>query len=183
MKNTLASWRWRAQRRIGLTNMLALLMLVMAVILAAWIPSLERENKSLLAHVQSTVNPGVPQVPSGTEASRVPVSKQLGDFVAAFPTTGQSADDLEAVFQSAERHGVRLTKGEYLLKQDINTPLIALHATFPIKADYRHIKDFTADVLKTLPHAAMEDLRMARNDAANPVLDAVVRFSLVYRRP
>jgi hypothetical protein len=111
------------------------------------------------------------------------VGEQVGDFVSAFPAKGQSTDDLEIVFRSAERHGVRLVRGEYQFKQDSNEPLLILQATFPIKSDYQHIKDFTTDVLKTLPHVAMEDLRMARSDASTPMLDALVRFSMVYRRP
>jgi hypothetical protein len=183
MRAALSDWRWRIQRRLGLTNFLVLLMLLAAGLLAAWLPKLNTENETLRTQLRNVPTVDQTRAPNPPLVQRVPVSTQVGEFVAAFPTMAQGADDLEAIFLSAERHGVRLNKGEYQLKQEAGAPLIALRATFPIKADYRHLKDFTSDVLKTLPHAAMEELRMARSDASNPVLDASVRFSLVYRRP
>lgn len=183
MRTLFAQWRWRIQRRLGRTRLLALLMLGASVALATAIPSLQSDNDTLRARVLRAARTGAAATAKDLEPPRIPVSTQVDEFVSAFPLMGQSADDLETVFRSAERHGVRLTRGEYQLRQDPYAPLVALQATFPIKSDYRHIKDFTADVLKALPHVAMEDLHMARSEATTPTLDAVVRFSLVYRRP
>ena len=183
MRTALSAWRWRIQRRLGLTTVLVLLMLFAAGLLAAWLPKLSADNETLRAQLNKVPSLDHTRAPNPQSVQRVSVSTQVGEFVATFPTMAQGADDLEAIFQCAERHGLHLNKGEYQLKQEAGAPLTALRATFPIKADYRHLKEFTSDVLKTLPHAAMDELRMARSDASNPVLDASVRFSLVYRRP
>ncbi|MDH5331633.1 MAG: hypothetical protein OEW27_16955, partial [Aquincola sp.] len=87
------------------------------------------------------------------------------------------------VFAAARRYNVNLPKGEYVLKAEPNTPLVSFTATFPVRNEYGAIKAFTADVLTTLPHVSMDDLRLARNDAGTGVLDAVIRFTFVYRSP
>lgn len=183
MRTLLAQWRWRIQRRLGLAQLLSLVMLCACAVLAIWISSLQNDNEVLRTQIMSKSHRVTPVAEKDAEPKRATVGAQVGEFVSAFPVTGQSTDDLETIFRSAERHGVRLVRGEYQFKQDSNDPLLTLQATFPIKSDYQHIKDFTTDVLKTLPHVAMEDLRMARSDASTPTLDALVRFNMVYRRP
>jgi hypothetical protein len=113
----------------------------------------------------------------------VPIAEQLNDFVATQPALTQSAGDLEQVFLSAKRRNVQLLKGEYQFKQEANQPLATYTAIFPVHADYASIRDFSADVLRSLPNASLDELRMARSGASSTVLEAVIRFSFVYRRP
>ena len=85
------------------------------------------------------------------------------------------------VFASAEAHHLALPKGEYKLDADPTGSIVSYSATFPIHGDYTTLKDFCADVLSALPHASMDELRIARDNAASQSLDAVVRFTFFYR--
>jgi hypothetical protein len=50
-----------------------------------------------------------------------------------------------------------------------------------VQSQYGALKDFIADVLRALPNASMDDLRMSRSNAGSTTLDTVVRFTFVYR--
>jgi len=154
-------------------------LLAAALVIAAWIPRLDREadqlRLALAARIAAASKAGTPP------PAPVPVGEQVREFIAALPPLTQSASDLDAVFQSAKRHNVALLKGEYQLKQDPQAPLVTYIATFPIRTQYGALKEFTADVLRELPNSSMDELRMTRNDAASLTLEAVVRFTFVYR--
>lgn len=108
---------------------------------------------------------------------------QVQNYLATFPPVQQNAADIDTMFQSAQRHDVALLHGDYQFKRVGTMPLVTYSASFPVHGDYRAIREFTADVLEALPHAALDELRMSRPTAANAVLDTVVHFNLVYRRP
>ena len=154
-------------------------LLVAALMIAAWIPRLERQGEQLRLTLAT-------KIAAASRAGRpppapVPVGEQVREFIAALPPLTQNASDLEAVFQSAKRRNVALLKGEYQLKQDPQAPLVTYIATFPVHSQYSALKDFTADVLRELPNSSMDELRMTRSDAGSLTLDAVVRFTFVYR--
>jgi len=50
-----------------------------------------------------------------------------------------------------------------------------------VRTDYGAIKAFAADVLRALPNASMDELRMSRSDAGSTTIDSVLRFTFVYR--
>lgn len=104
------------------------------------------------------------------------------DFVAAFPPPSQNGADLEAVFASAERARITLSKGDYAVQADPGSPFVSYVISFPVHESYASIKDFTAAVLEALPHAVLDDMRMSRPDSESVVLEATLRFTLVYRR-
>jgi hypothetical protein len=89
---------------------------------------------------------------------------------------------LETVFDSAKGRDIKLLKGEYQFKSDINSALVVLTATFPLNAAYTTTREFVADVLRAVPNASMDDLRMARSAANATELESSIRFSFVYRR-
>jgi hypothetical protein len=108
--------------------------------------------------------------------------EQLDRYVDGFPPFAQNAQDLKAVFAGAQRAQVELLKGDYVVKADPASPFITYTATFPLHQGYDALKRFAAEVLQTLPHAALEDLQLVRPDASGTELDATVRFTFVYRR-
>ena len=171
-------WR-QAQRRLGPSGLTALALLVAGALAAAWIPQLQQRGDQLRASLVVAIRAASAPAPAATR--RVPVGEQVGEFIAAFPPLTQSAADLDAVFDSADRHHVQLLKGEYQLKQEPNAPLVAYSATFPLRSEYGAIKEFAADVLRALPNTSMDELRMSRSDTGSKMIDSVVRFTFVYR--
>ncbi|CAN5818044.1 hypothetical protein BH11PSE8_BH11PSE8_39960 [soil metagenome] len=171
-------WR-RAQRRLGPFGLAALALLVPTLLLAAWLPRLNRESEQLRTAWATQAAHATRPAPAAP--SRVPVGQQIGEFVAAFPLLAQSANDLDEVFRSAARHHLQLLRGEYQLKHDAQAPLSNYTVTLPVRSEYGAVKDFAADVLRALPNASLDELRMSRADAGSTVLESVVRFTFVYR--
>jgi hypothetical protein len=171
-------WR-RTLRRLGPLGVAAVALLAAAALVAAWIPRLDRQGEQLREALAARLaNSSTQRKPP---PAPVPVGEQVREFVAAFPPLTQNAGDLDEVFQSAKRHNVPLLKGEYQFKQDPQAPLATYTATFPVHSQYGALKEFTADVLRALPNASMDELRMTRSDAGSTTLEAVVRFTFVYR--
>jgi hypothetical protein len=170
---------WRVLRRVGYPGLLALALLVPTLALALWMPQLSHRadelRAALVAHADAVAQQGQPV------RRRISDGERAVEFMAGFPLVAQSSSDLERVFAFANQRNVHLLKGEYQLKQEPNASLVSYSATFPIRNQYGALKDFTADVLGSLPHVSLDELRMARTDAGSGVLDSVVRFTFIYR--
>jgi len=177
VKGWLAYLRWRAMRVLGRSGLVALLLLLPSALISAWLPRLESHTRELQAAVETSsalllARPNIRRVSNGERAA---------GFAAGFPTPSQSAEDIDAIFTMARRHRLNLLKGEYQLKAEPRSPFVTYTATFPVSADYATLKLFTIDVLTTLPHVALDELRMTRNAAGDTMLDATVRFTMIYR--
>jgi hypothetical protein len=171
-------WR-RAVRAIGYTGPAALLLLLVAVAIALWLPRLHRDLQRTQAEVSDRTarlrtRGAVPlPEPSGEE--------RLAQYIEAFPMPTQMAADLGAIYASAGRNKLALAKGEYQLKAEPGSPFVTYVVTLPVHGEYGIVKAFAANVLRDLPHASLDELRLSRDTAEAEMLDAVVRFTLVYR--
>jgi hypothetical protein len=172
------AWR-RTLRRIGRPGLLALALLVPALAMALWLPRLHRQADSLRATLATQVDAAAR--PADPVVRRLSSGERATQFMAAVPPLSQSASDLSEVFAIAKRRNLALPKGDYVLKPEPNTALVAYSVSLPVRNDYSALKGFAADVLEALPHASMDELHMARSDAGTAVLDAVIRFTFLYR--
>jgi hypothetical protein len=170
----------RLIRGLGYPGVVALGLLVPAIALAAWLPHFKRDSASAAALLAAKTHAA-----SQSQAAPRPVTdaELTREFVAGFPPLAQNAADLESIFQTAKLREVALLKGEYQLKAEPNASFVVYTATFPIRNDYRTLKDFSADVLKALPHVSMDELRMTRDSAGSTALDTLIRFTFFYRSP
>lgn len=172
-------WR-RAVRAIGYSGPAALLLLVVAAGIALWLPRLDRDLKRTQAEVSDRT--------SRLHArSAVPLPAQTGEerlaqYIDGFPMPTQMAADLGAIYASAGRQKLDLLKGEYQLKAEPGSPFVTYVVILPVHAPYGLVKAFASNVLLDLPHASLDELRLSRENAEAETLDAVVRFTLVYRR-
>jgi hypothetical protein len=173
-------WR-RALRQFGTAGVIALALLVPALAIGLSIPTMIRHTDELRATLVMRADEITSK--SQTVRRRVSSGEQVVEFVGTFPQLSQSAADLEHVFAAAKQYNVSLLKGDYQLKAEPNTPLVAFTATFPVRNEYAALKAFTADVLTAMPHVSLDELRMARADAGTGMLDSVVRFTFIYRSP
>jgi hypothetical protein len=182
MKHKLLGLWHRSLRYAGPYGIAGVTLLMAAVLIAASIPRVQKQGQEIRIKVAAKSN-NTPASSPATEVRRLPVDKQVSEFVAEFPLLSQNPSDLEVVFSSAKRRNIKLLHGEYQFKQDAKVPLVTYTATFPLSSDYGSIRDFTADVLRALPNASMDELRMNRRTAGSTVIESVIRFSFVYRRP
>lgn len=176
----LSLWR-QAVRRLGRMGMAATALLVVGVALLASLPHLHEQTRALQA-AQAEQAAQMARKREVMPARQIPLAEQVDGFVAAFPQLSQHADDLQVVFNEAAEQKMQLPRGEYLFRNEANARLITVTASFPVTSDYRTIKAFTAGVLKSVPHAALDELRMNREDAGSKALESWIRFSFVYRR-
>lgn len=174
-------WR-RAVRKFGPLGMAALFFLLLAAALAAWLPQLSTQNGALRAEAQrlAAERPAVAPI---RVIRQVPLGQQVGEFLDGFPPLTQNPADIRQVFLIAAEHHVMLPKGEYLFKNEANTPLLTVTMSLPITADYASLKAFSAELLDSVPNASLDELRMTRDEAGSKVLESLVRFSFVYRKP
>ncbi|NML44477.1 hypothetical protein HHL11_11995 [Ramlibacter sp. G-1-2-2] len=179
MKPLLSRFWRRAVRAIGYSGPAALLLLLVALGVALWLPRLHRELQRTQAEVSDRTarlrtHGAVPlREPSGEE--------RLAQYIEGFPLPTQMAADLGAIYASAGRNRLDLPKGDYQLKAEPGSPFVTYVVTLPVHAEYAPVKAFAANVLLELPHASLDELRLSRDSAQGEVLDAVVRFTLVYR--
>jgi hypothetical protein len=171
-------WR-RVLRRIGYPGLFALALLMVTTAIALWLPRLKLQSDELRATL--AVQASMLDRQNRPSQRRLTSEERAAEFVASAPTLSQSASDLSEVFAIAKRRNLALPKGDYQLKAEPNTTLVSYSITLPLRNDYGALKGFTADVLEALPHASLDELRMSRADAGSSVLDAVVRFTFVYR--
>lgn len=182
MRRTLIGIWHRTLRRVGPLSVVAGIFTAGAVALAAWAVQLDGQGDAMRQQVQAHAA-SAPTPDQAVQARPVPVGQQIDAFVATFPPLAQNPADLSEVFQSAKRHDIQLPRGDYQLKNDMNAALVVLTATFSLSAAYGPTREFAADVLRALPHASMDELRMTRSAADVGALESSIRFSLVYQRP
>lgn len=180
MKQALSRTWLKLVRRLGPSGVAGAIALVTAVALAAGLPRLQRETRAEIAS-------GAAQSLAAQKPGQLrPVSLTPADaaraYVDGFPALSQNASDLARVFAAAQGRHVQLTKGEYQLKSEPDAAFVVYTATFPVRADYEALKGFSADVLDALPHVAMDELHLSRDNAGSTALDAVMRFTFYYRR-
>ena len=172
------AWR-RSLWHLSGPGLLALGLLGITLAIALWLPPLQQRSEELRAALAARVELATaPVVPAPPRKTRLELA---AEFIDGLPMLAQSASDLDKVFALAARRKLALPKGDYQLKQEPNAALASYIVTFPVRSEYGALKDFVADVLEALPHAAMDDLRMSRPDAASVVLDSMVRFTFAYR--
>ena len=169
----------RLRRRVGWQGLVGAVLIVGAAALAAYLTGFEGRSREMSAELTNRLR--VPDRRVAAASLGESQGEGWREFLAGFPTLEHNADDLGAIFDAASARKLELAKGEYQIKADPNAAFIVYTATFPLRADYASLKGFTADVLAALPHAALDDLRLARDNAGNAVLDGTVRFSLYYR--
>jgi hypothetical protein len=110
--------------------------------------------------------------------------ERLRQFQAWFPSGSTASADLRKIYQAAAKHHVSLNKGEYSMSNlEGSGGLEKYDVIFPVKNGYADLKGFIAQVLNTLPHAALTEMRAERPASMVNELDARVHFTLYYRMP
>ncbi len=180
MKRTLRIVWQRTQRRLGWMGLLGGALLLAAAAVAAALPGLDAESESLARRLDREHGQARPllHAPAALTPDRQQV---LADFGARLPALADNAADLEKLFGLAQAHKLELFKGDYQLAAAARAPVQTYSVTLPVHQSYAVLKRFSAEVLRALPHAMLDELRMERHDAGSTEVDARVRFTLIYK--
>jgi len=104
--------------------------------------------------------------------------ENLAQFYATLGDARGVDRQLKAVFALAARHGLTLEQGEYRATRDRNARLVAYQVNLPVKGSYGAIWGFAMDVLRAIPHAALDDVAFRRDTVGEAGVDARLRLTL-----
>lgn len=106
---------------------------------------------------------------------------RLAAFYNFFPTMAAAPDWLEKIYAAAARQSISLEQGEYKLLGSSGERLAAYQINLPIRGSDLQIRNFVAEVLNSVPVAALEDLSFQRPAIGGSAVEAKVRLMLYLR--
>ena len=174
----LAHLRYQLQRQ-GWLAFAGLLLLLLALALQwIWVDGLHARNAELHAQLQAQRQAQV-QKPQASEDK----AQRQAAFYATLPDASAAMDAIGVLNRAAARHKVVLVTAEYRVARQGTGPLLRYQISVPLRADYVHLHAWLTEVMNALPNAALDDLSLKRDDAAQELLDARLRFTVFLRAP
>lgn len=180
-----ALW-WRASRHaaaIGLPGIVALLLFAGAVVLWFTVdrPAAEQARQLLAENERLEAEWRVRPAALGQAPARA--ESPLRQFQARLPDERRITAELGRFHALAIRHGLVLERGEFKITSAANDPVSQYAMVMPVTADYRTLRKFIREVLRSQPALALEEISLRRDDPASPVVDARLRFVLFVTAP
>lgn len=182
----LKALRWRASRHvaaIGLPGVVALMLFTGAT--ALWFtvdrPAAERARLLLADNERLEAEWRVRPAAAGKAPARAESS--LRQFEARLPAERRITAELGRIHSLAVRHGLVLERGEFKITSTANDPVSQYAMVMPVTADYRTLRKFIREVLRSQPALALEEISLRRSDPKSPVVDARLRFVLFVTAP
>lgn len=175
----LLTLRFEWRRAFGLPGLAGVLMLGAAAITYAAIAGVESDTRAMLAPASVVrAAPGHRRVDvRGTAADATP----LDALPALFPASSQSAEDIASIFEQARDSHLTLGSAEYQMTTESGGRFARYQVLLPVKDQYGAIRHFLASVLNNVPNAALQEIHVEHPAVGSSILDARVRFELVYR--
>jgi Tfp pilus assembly protein PilO len=165
--------------RVGGVGLAGLGALLAALLLAGLSLPLQRQRDDLQAALQQHLRAAASTPPAAPEAT---AAEQLARFEAGFPTLGDTAASIARLQAAARRSGLVLAAGEYRLDTRSNERLQRYSVLLPLRGSYAQLRRFIDAVLTELPHAALDDVELRRDDIDGAELEARLRLTLYLRR-
>jgi hypothetical protein len=169
---------WHLQQmavRLGFAGIAGLAMMLAAALLQfSWIQPAGRE----LAGMQVRLAELREQPPAPQQAG---VQQQLARFYRFFPqqeALSQQVRTLHAVTQ-----GQQLSTGrvDYKLSRVSGTPLLRYGVSYALVTDYPALRIYLAELLRTLPNAALEEIELQRSGDNVDLIEAKIGLALYFR--
>lgn len=106
---------------------------------------------------------------------------RASEAIFTIPEDKTHIDDLDRLFKLAKAKGVQIGTVEY--RQASNPALQVLVRTLDIRIheDYPRLKGFVAELLGSMPHVSLQEIRVERKDAATTQGQVLLKLSFVYR--
>lgn len=171
--------RWHARRgadALGPAGLLALAVFIAAAVLALLALGPLRTQRDTWAQEQARWRERTRSLPMAADAPAGP-QQALLRFYGSFPAGDSTVHWLSLVERAAESQQLVLAAGEYRLERLPNQRLVRYQMTLPVRGSYRQVRGFLAEVLRTVPAAALDDVQFKR-DGGGDALEAKVRLSL-----
>lgn len=179
LRDMLLTLRFELRRSYGLPGLVGVLMIGAAALMYAEVVSVNADTKEMqdpgrIAQAAKT------QHPAGMHSAEVD-TVALDALPELFPRFSQSADDIASIFEQARGSNLTLGSAEYQVNTDAGTRFTRYQVMLPVKDQYSAIRHFLASVLNNVPNAALREIHVERPAVDGNILDARVRFELIYR--
>ena len=182
LQDMLLTLRFEMQRSFGLPGLLGVLVIGVAAIVAVSTPSVESGTHGM-GEMQDSArvarNANAHHLAGERSAAVDPVA--LDTLPGLFPGFTQSANDIAVIFAQARDSNLTLGSAEYQVTTEAGAPFTRYQVLLPVKDQYSAIRRFLAAVLNNVPNAALQAIHVERPAVDGNILDARVRFELIYR--
>lgn len=107
-------------------------------------------------------------------------ASRLRPVPAVLPIPSTYTADLTQIFDLAKSQGIVLTSGDYRDADRAVIPIDIRVVDLRLNESYTKLKEFLAAILNTMPHAAVQELRIERKDSATTRHQVLLKIALVY---
>ncbi|GAB3626140.1 hypothetical protein PTE30175_00862 [Pandoraea terrae] len=177
-QDLLLTLRFELRRLFGVPGLLGSVLL--AAGLAMWfaIPVVESSTRVLLERTR------LAHLERLHASERVLVSTNAWSpdkLPGLFPVFTQSGNDIDVIFEQARQSNLTLGSAQYQIVADRSGQFTHYQVLLPVKDRYGVIRRFVALVLNNVPNAALQEIHVERPAVDGDVLEASIRFDLIYR--
>lgn len=93
-------------------------------------------------------------------------------------------DDVGELGRTAQRHHLQLGHAAYRTKHQRALGIAVRMLDLQVEAEYPHLKAFVADLLQTMPHAYLDEIRIEQTGSPGTTrIKATLKMAFVYSRP
>ncbi|WP_425219725.1 hypothetical protein [Ralstonia solanacearum] len=179
LRSLLLSVQFALRRAFGWTGLAGAVLLAVAG--AAWLttPAIEASTREL--HVKAQSARAASAQAAAHDARVISDSRLLSTLPDRFPHFSQSSDDVAAILAEARAANLTLGSAQYQVGSDRTGAYTTYQVLLPVKDRYVAIRRFVALVLNSLPNAALQEIHVERPAVSGDVLDARIRFDLIYQ--
>ena len=144
-----------------------------------WASALKPAQEELAAQraVVQRLNSRAPYQPVGGGGRE----DELRRFHGLFPPAAGLTAELERLHRLARGARLDVAQGEYRLERR-PAGLWAYRVNLPVRGSYAEVRNFVSAVLKDMPTASLDSVRVERRKADDAQLEAQLRFT-IYARP
>jgi hypothetical protein len=167
------------RRVLGWPGLAGALVLAAAAMAASAVSALDVDTQSAREHAR------VARVAKASQPARESQADDEAHLLATlpelFPSFAKSGDDVATILAQAQAANLTLGSAQYQIGGDRAGPLTTYQVLLPVKDRYVSIRRFVALVLNSVPNAALQEIHVERPAVGGDVLDARIRFDLIYR--
>ena len=107
--------------------------------------------------------------------------KRLQNFDGSFPNAESINSTWGRISKLLEKSGLIVEHSVYESSPEKHAGLLRYHLNMPVKATYPQIRGFLAEVIQTIPNAALENINFKRESVDSPIVDANISLVIYVR--
>ncbi|MDO8777735.1 MAG: hypothetical protein Q7K57_55270 [Burkholderiaceae bacterium] len=161
--------RLRSLRSLGWPALLGMSLALVGILLI--VVSRQLQLKQIEIQTRSLKADRSIQPPNSNHARPIP---------AVLPNPSDYTADLARIFDIAKSQGIVLASGDYRDADRVALPVDVRVVDLRFNESYTKLKEFLAAVLNTMPHSAVQEVRIERKDSVAARHQVLLKLALVY---